>query len=164
MVAAIMAVTLMALALFIARRDGADGVLKGLNGSWLALRGVILPMALGLTMAGMAQVALPTALVRQLLGDESGISGVAIGVLIGMLTPAGPYVVMPLAASLLSTGAGVGPISAFVTAWSVTPVTRTLVWELPFMGAAFTVSRVLVSLPFPFFVGFSMPYAYGLFS
>ena len=153
----------MAMALFIARRDGADGLLKGLNGSWLALRGVILPMTLGLTVAGMAQVALPTALVRQLMGDESGISGVAIGVLIGMLTPVGPYVVMPLAASLLSTGAGVGPISAFLTAWSVTPVTRTLIWELPFMGVAFTVSRVLVSLPFPFLVGFSMPYANGLF-
>ena len=163
MVVSILAGVLMVTALFVARRDGAAGVRAGFQTSWLALRGIVLPMALGLTMAGMAQVALPAELVR-LMGDESGISGVAMGALLGVLIPAGPYVVMPLAASLLGTGAGVGPITAFLTAWSVTPVSRTLMWELPFMGGAFTASRLLVSLPFPFFVGLAMPYVYRLFT
>ncbi len=164
MVALILAGVLIALALFVARRDGVAGVRAGFASSWVALRGVVGPMVLGLTMAGMAEVALPAALVSRLMGDESQFSGVAIGVLLGALVPAGPYVVMPLAASLLSTGAGVGPITAFLTAWSVIPLARTLVWEWPFMGGGFTASRVLVSLPFPFLVGLAMPYIYRLFT
>ena len=110
MVAGAMAGVLIAMALFVARRDGAHGVRAGFKSSWLTLRGVVGPMVLGLTMAGMAEVALPAELVGQLMGDDARISGLTIGVLLGVLVPAGRYVVMPLAATLLGTGAGVGPI------------------------------------------------------
>ena len=110
-------------------------------------------LLLGMLLAGMTQVILPADLVGRWMGSESGIVGVLIGAAVGSLVPAGPFVVFPLLGSILATGAGAGAVAAFITAWSVTPVSRTLVWELPFLGGAFTASRFIVMLPFPILAG-----------
>ncbi|MYF65432.1 MAG: hypothetical protein F4185_05915 [Chloroflexi bacterium] len=88
--------------------------------------------------------------------------GFLIGAAVGMFIPGGPYVVIPLAASIFLAGAGVGPVAALITAWNTIPFTRTVMWELPFLGGAFTTSRMLVNLPFPIVAGILTPPVYRL--
>ena len=162
--------TLIALAMALAvasavvyRRHGVSGVSDGLALGAGMLRQVLPLMLLGMVLAGFTRVALPEDLISRWLGEDAGVTSVLLGAAAGALLPAGPYVMMPLLGSLLGAGAGVGPIAAFMTAWSIIPISRTLVWEIPFLGGAFAASRTLVSLPFPFASGFAVPYVIKLF-
>ena len=100
-------------------RRGPAGVRDGLSMSFGMLRQVAPMLLLGMFLAGMTQVILPADLVGRWMGSESGIVGVLIGTAVGSLVPAGPFVVFPLLGSTLATGAGVGAVAAFITAWSV---------------------------------------------
>ena len=123
------------------RREGIAGVRRGAVISITMTRSV-LPMVV--------------------LGIDSGIVGILIGTAVGAVVPAGPYVVLHLLGGLLASGAGAGPVAAFITAWSVIPVSRTLIFDVPFLGPAFTFSRLLVALPFPFVAGFLTPVVFRL--
>jgi hypothetical protein len=87
------------------------------------------------------------------MGPGSGLRGILVGTIAGALTPGGPFVNFPMVAALQPGGAGVGPLAAYLTAWGVIPLNRSLVWELPFLGQGFTVSRLLASAPVPILVG-----------
>jgi uncharacterized membrane protein YraQ (UPF0718 family) len=155
---------LVALSIIVIRlRHGTEGVKDGFTQTSSMMRRIAPMMLIGLVIASMAEVALPSEVINRWLGDEAGVTGIAIGIAVGATVPAGPYVVIPLLGSLMTSGAGVGPIAAFITAWSVIPISRTLVWELPFLGAGFAVSRYLVVLPFPIVAGFLAPPAFKLF-
>jgi uncharacterized membrane protein YraQ (UPF0718 family) len=71
----------------------------------------------------------------------------------GGLTPGGPFVTMPIAAGLLRTGAGIGTMIAFITAWSLIAVTR-LPLEIGVMGWKFTLIRLACTFFFPPVAGF----------
>ena len=143
--------------LLVFRRDGIAGVRHGAAVSIAMTRSVLAQVVMGMLLAGMAQVVLPTEVVSGWMGSESGIRGVLIGVAVGSVVPAGPFVVLPLMGGLLAMGAGPGPIAALITAWSVIAVSRTFVFDIPFLGPAFTLSKLLVALPFPFIAGFITP-------
>ena len=70
-----------------------------------------------------------------------------------MLTPGGPFTHFPILASFLAKGATVGPVSAYIAAWSLIGVNRIIVWELPLLGPQITLARVLASLWVPPLVG-----------
>ena len=158
LLAGIVALTLV----LVLRKDGISGVCTGGETSVLLFRSVARMLALGMLLAGMTQVILPQEVISLWLGDESGFTGILIGAAVGMLVPGGPYVVIPLAASIFLAGAGVGPVAALITAWNTIPFTRTVMWELPFLGGAFTTSRMLVNLPFPIVAGLLTPPVYNL--
>ena len=144
-------------------RHGNDGVRAGVGEGALMIRRIAPMLVLGMLIASMASVALPPELIERWLGDESGFTGILIGIAVGALVPAGPYVTIPLLGSLMASGAGVGPLAAFLTAWSVVPISRSLVWETPFLGPAFAISRYVVALPFPLAAGLLAPPVYRLF-
>lgn len=78
----------------------------------------------------------------------SGLRGILIASGLGALTPGGPYVSFPLVASLYESGAGIGSVVAFVTAWSLWGVTR-LPLEIAFLGVRVTLIRIASTLIFP---------------
>lgn len=121
-----------------------------LSDVWLAL-------LLGFLLAGFVAVLLPSKLVARYLGAESGLTGLLLATLFGALTPGGPYVQFPLVAALHKSGAGPGPLAAYLTSWNLLPLHRTLVWELPFLGAPFTIARLLTSLAVPVVIGLGVP-------
>ena len=149
-------------AALVLRKDGLSGIRNGSVTSALLLRSVARMLVLGMVLAGMTQVILPQEVITRWIGDESGFTGIFIGAAVGMFVPGGPYVVIPLAASIFLAGAGVGPVAALITAWNTIPFTRTVMWELPFLGGAFTTSRMLVNLPFPIVAGLLTPHIYRL--
>jgi uncharacterized membrane protein YraQ (UPF0718 family) len=146
------------------RKEGRHGVKAGLLSSAKTVLMVLPLILMGVIFAGMVEVILPGDLISDWMGSGSGLRGILIGTAAGMLIPGGPYVVVPLIASIMESGAGPGPVAAFFTAWGVVPISRTLIWEVPFLGVAFTGARVIVNLGFPILVGLTTPWVYGLFT
>ncbi len=144
---------LIALAMWIfARSRGDDSVRRGVNVGWQTLKRTLLLLLIAFVIVGYVKVLAPQDLVRSWIGPESGLRGVLIGTIAGMLLPGGPYVVFPLIAALYQSGAGLGPTLAMITSWS-TLALLTVSFELPFMGWRFSVLRLSLGLVAPLIVG-----------
>ncbi len=137
--------------------DGGRESLNLLSTAWARL-------LLGFILAGLITVMVPAETIGQYLGEGSGLMGLGIAIVAGCLTPGGPYVQFPIVATLYRSGAAPGPLAAYLTAWSVIPINRTLVWEIPFLGYQFALVRWLVSLALPLLIGVSVPVILRLFS
>ena len=134
-------------------RGGPGLVGDGLSQGGAMLLRFALLIALSFLAAGLAQVLVPRDWVGTALGVDSGLRGLVLAAGAGALTPSGPFVAMPLAAALKSTGAGTGVLVAYVTGWALLAVHRLVAWELPVLGARFALLRWAVSLALPVVAG-----------
>jgi hypothetical protein len=92
---------------------------------------------------------LPDGLVAQMLGPDTGIFGVLFAMLVGGLIPGGGSITFTVIVMLAESGAGIVQLMTLVTAWSVFALHRVVIYEVPLMGARFTIMRVIASLPLP---------------
>ena len=83
----------------------------------------------------------------------SGWGGLLIGMSLGGVTPGGPMTHFPVIASLYKMGVGVGPMVAYLSAWSLFGLQRVIMWEIPFLGPQIVAIRVAVSFFFPLLAG-----------
>lgn len=105
-------------------------------------------LLLAFTIVGMIQVLIPKELILKWVGEGSGLKGIFIGSAAGVLTPGGPFVCFPIAASIYKSGAGIGTIVAYIAAWGLLSLTR-FPFEITFLGMKFVVIRVLATLILP---------------
>ena len=109
----------------------------------------ILPLLIfAFIVAGMVKVLLPSEVISKWIGQESGIRGILIGTVAGAFTPGGPYVSMPLAAGLLKSGASIGIMTAYLTAWSLINISR-LPLDIGILGLKFSIIRFISVIIFP---------------
>ena len=134
-------------------RGGSELVQQGLSGGGALLFSYALIVAVSFLAAGFAEVLVPTEWVRRTLGEDSGLRGLAIASGAGILTPAGPFVSMPIAAAMVRSGAGLGPVVAFLTSWSLLALHRFIAWEVPILGWRLALLRYGVCLVLPFVAG-----------
>ncbi len=114
----------------------------------------VLPrMVPAIILAGLLQVVIPADLVARYFGREGGFKAIVIASVIGMLTPGGPMVTVPLLVVLANSGAALPPLVAYMTAWSLFGLQRIISWEAPLMGWPFVGVRVLSSFAFPVLAG-----------
>ncbi|MDP2643389.1 MAG: permease [Desulfobacterales bacterium] len=107
----------------------------------------------GFALAGVVQAMIPREYIVKMLGEGSGLKGIFIATAAGALAPGGPFINIPLVASFYKSGASVGPLAAFLTAWGIIPISRTIVYEIPLLGSKFALARYGASLIFPGLVG-----------
>jgi uncharacterized membrane protein YraQ (UPF0718 family) len=88
--------------------------------------------------------------------------GILLASGLGMVTPAGPFVAMPIAAVMLRSGAGVAPVIAFLTAWALLALHRLVAWEIPILGWRLAALRYGVSLAIPVLAGLAARSLRGL--
>jgi hypothetical protein len=120
----------------------------------LAMVGSTLPrIVLALAVAGLVWVMLPRDRLMRLIGRESGLRGLLIATAAGVVTPGGPASAYPFLAVLAGSGADRGALVAYIVSWSMLGMQRILVWDVPFMGADFSLLRFVVSLPLPVIAG-----------
>ncbi|HET8576777.1 MAG TPA: permease [Methylomirabilota bacterium] len=114
----------------------------------------ILPRLIpALLLAGMLQVLIPQETVARYFGRESGMAAILIASLMGVVTPGGPMVSVPLLVALANSGMAFGPLVAYMTSWSLFGMQRIIAWEAPLMGWRFVMIRVIPSLAFPVIAG-----------
>ena len=134
--------------LFIAYQSGGGEHILGLKSAGNILLQITPLLIFAFIIAGMVQVLIPTEMISKWIGAESGLRGILIGTVVGGLMPGGPYVSLPIAAGLLRTGASIGTMVAFLTAWSLWAVTR-MPMELGILGWKFTLIRLACTFFFP---------------
>jgi uncharacterized membrane protein YraQ (UPF0718 family) len=120
LVLAVVAILLLAIAFWRAR----DLPLAGLMTAGRTLWRNLPILLLGFVIAGLVQVIVPQEVITHLLGAQSGIKGVLVACVAGGLMPGAPYAVFPLAGALYQSGAGLGSVVGFVSAWSLWSVSR----------------------------------------
>jgi uncharacterized membrane protein YraQ (UPF0718 family) len=109
----------------------------------------ILPLLiLAFIVAGLVQALLPKEELARWVGAESGLRGLIIGTVAGAVAPGGPYVSLPIAAGLLSAGASVGTMVAFLTGWSLWAFSR-LPMEVGILGWRLALIRLACTFFFP---------------
>ena len=143
----IMGVIAIALLIIGYQKGGGEHIL-GLKSAGNILLQIIPLLIFAFIIAGMIQVIAPTEMISKWVGAESGFRGILIGTAIGGLTPGGPFVTLPIAAGLLRTGASIGTLVAFMTAWSLLAFTR-LPLEIGLLGWKFTLIRLACTFFFP---------------
>jgi uncharacterized membrane protein YraQ (UPF0718 family) len=134
-------------------RGGSAMVSEGLGTGWNLLLRFGPVIVVSFLAAGFADLLLPTEWVRAQLGADSGMRGIALATGAGILTPAGPFVSLPIAAVMIRTGAGTGPVVAFLSAWSLLAVHRFLAWEVPILGWRFAILRYATCALLPIVAG-----------
>ena len=76
-------------------------------------------IAVSFLAAGFAQVLIPSEWIQGALGRDSGMRGIALATAAGIATPAGPFVSLPIAATLMRGGAEPAAVVTYLTAWSL---------------------------------------------
>jgi uncharacterized membrane protein YraQ (UPF0718 family) len=143
-------------------RGGAPLVQQGFEGGGRMLVRYGLVIAVSFLAAGFAEVLLPRTWLQSSLGETSGLRGILLASGLGMVTPAGPFVAMPIAAVMLRSGAGVAPVVAFLTAWALLALHRLVAWEIPILGWRVAALRYGVSLAIPVLAGLAARSLRGL--
>ena len=151
---AAIAVAVVVSAAVVYRRDGQARFLEILFGD-VGLFIDILPKVLAACLiAAFVAVLMPREVVMRWVGAESGVLGIVIATLAGIICPGGPITIFPIAAAFVAIGADTGAAIAFMTSWTLLGYARFLVWELPFFGGEFVFWRAIVALPMPIIAGF----------
>ena len=120
----------------------------------LALLWFIVPRLVpALLLAGMLQVVIPQETVARYFGQQSGMRAIFMASVAGVITPGGPMVSVPLLVVLANSGMALGPLVAYMTAWSLFGMQRIIAWEAPLMGWHFVAVRTASSLVFPIVAG-----------
>ncbi|HZK24991.1 MAG TPA: permease [Oscillospiraceae bacterium] len=151
----------LALLLFIIglrRKDGSHK--KGLQLGAKVFYSYLPVLVLAFFLAGLLQVALPTTLVRNWLGAESGWRGIFVGAFSGWLFATGPYAVFPIIASMMHSGASIGTVIALSTSWALLSLSK-LPYELAILGPRFTLTLKIVTFLMPLLAGFLAQVLFG---
>lgn len=141
------------LALLAHARGGTELVSQGLSGGVALLARYALLIAVSFLAAGFAEVLIPTEWVRSRLGEGTGLGGILLATGAGVITPAGPFVSMPIAAVMIRSGAAAGPVVAFLTSWSLLALHRFVAWEVPILGWRFAGFRYATCIALPVVAG-----------
>jgi len=145
---------LVLLAVILALRTGGwELTLDGLERAGQLFQTVWLRLLLGFTLGGLVRLLIPSELIARWLGHSSGLRGIFVGSYIGIIMPGGPYVTLPIIASIYSAGAGVGPVIALLTGRALLGIQMLVVWQIPFLGVGIPVARYLACLFVPPLVG-----------
>ncbi len=149
----ILLAVLAALAALAYAQGGGELLRKGFAGGGRLLTRYALVLVVSFLAAGLAEVLVPHAWVRDTLGGDSGLRGILIGAAAGVVTPSGPFVAMPIAAVMVRSGAAPGPVVAFLTGWALLALHRLVAWEIPMLGWQLAALRYGVSLVLPVVAG-----------
>jgi uncharacterized membrane protein YraQ (UPF0718 family) len=122
-------------------RGGRRLLLEGLKQAALTLKSMWLRLILGFSLGGMIQVLIPSDLIAEWLGPTSGLRGILIASYAGIIMTGGPYVSLPIVASIYAAGAGPGPVIALLASMNLLSLPGLLTWAIPFMGARIALTR-----------------------
>jgi len=95
---------------------------------------------------GLMDVWIPREKMMKYMGDNSGVTGAFLAILIGSIAAGPMYAAFPFTAVLLRKGVKFSNIIIFMGAWCVTKI-PTVMFELAALGYQFTFTRLLINLP-----------------
>jgi uncharacterized membrane protein YraQ (UPF0718 family) len=107
----------------------------------------------GCLIAALVTILLPRETVSRWVGRDAGFKGILISAGAGIIVPGGPFTIYPIAAAFIGMGADAAAVVTLITSWTTIGLSRSLVWELPFLGFDFVLWRWLAALPLAVLAG-----------
>jgi uncharacterized membrane protein YraQ (UPF0718 family) len=107
----------------------------------------------GCLIAALVTILLPRDTVVRWVGKDAGLKGILISAGVGIIVPGGPFTIYPIAAAFFGMGADAAAVVTLITSWTTIGLSRSLVWELPFLGFDFVLWRWLAALPLAILAG-----------
>lgn len=148
-----------AVCLFVYLRQPAELLLGIKNGMTLLVQTVPLLLS-AFVIVGLMPVVIPKELVVKWIGVGSGWRGLFIGSAAGALGAGPPYAIFPIVAGLYKAGAGIGPVVACLTAWSVCQLGR-IPMGIALLGPKVTVAWLSSVFFFPPVAGYIAHLLFG---
>ncbi|MCI6693977.1 MAG: permease [Clostridium sp.] len=102
---------------------------------------------------GLMDVWIPRETMIKYMGENSGIKGVSLAMLIGSIAAGPMYAAFPFTKVLLKKGVKFSNIIIFMNAWCVTKIS-TLMFEFSSLGYKFTLARLLIDIPGVIIMGY----------
>lgn len=102
---------------------------------------------------GLMDVWIPREAMMKYMGDDSGIKGISLAILIGSIAAGPMYAAFPFTKVLLKKGVRFSNIIIFMNAWCVTKIS-TLMFEISSLGYKFTLARLLIDIPGVIIMGY----------
>jgi uncharacterized membrane protein YraQ (UPF0718 family) len=124
---------------------------------------VWIELLLGFLIAGLLDVLISPSEIAEWLGTESSMRGIFAGWMAGLIIPGGPYLLFPIAANLLKTGAAPGVVIALITAKTLVGPIRMFTYEAPLLGWPLTLARCVPALFLPPIMGIIGQWLFTLF-
>jgi uncharacterized membrane protein YraQ (UPF0718 family) len=143
-------------------RGGFQLTFVGIVKAGRLLESIWLRLLLGFLLGGFVQAVIPRELVSRWLGSASGLKGILIGSFGGVISTGGPYVWLPVVASIYKAGAGIGPVLALITARGILSMQMLIVWQIPFFGVELSLARYIPCLFVPPLVGILGQYVFRI--
>ena len=138
------------------QRGGSELLSEGLASGGSMLLRFSLVIVISFLAAGLAERLVPQEWMSEALGDEAGIRGIFVATGAGILTPAGPFVSLPIAAVMLRSGASHAAVVAYLASWGLLAAHRFVAWEVPILGFPFASVRWAACLLLPILVGLAV--------
>ena len=95
---------------------------------------------------GLIDVWIPREQLMKYMGNNSGIIGILLSMLIGSIAAGPMYAAFPFTTVLIKKGAKFSNIIIFMNAWCLTKIS-TLLFEFSALGYKFTLVRLLIDIP-----------------
>ncbi|WP_017416001.1 permease [Clostridium tunisiense] len=109
---------------------------------------------------GLLDVWVPRETMLKYMGENSGIVGIALAIILGSVAAGPLYAAFPIIAVFTKKGVKFSNIMIFVGAWCTTKI-PTLLFELAALGPKYTFTRMFVNLPFIILLGYIIEYLIG---
>lgn len=116
-----------------------------LKKAWKSFENILPSVLVVLLLIGFILSILDEQTISDLLGADSGILGMGIAAVTGCITLIPGFVAFPLAASLISTGAGYAQVAIFISSLMMVGI-ATLPLEAKYFGKQTAIKRNLLSL------------------
>ena len=137
-------------------------LISGFKQAGLTLRLIWARLLLGIMLGGLIRALVPGTLIAEWLGPASGLKGILIGSYAGIIISGGPYITLPIVASIYTAGAGVGPTIALLTSVNLLGLQPLFAWQIPFLGTKIALTRYAICLLIPPLVGLAGDAIYQL--
>ncbi len=95
---------------------------------------------------GLLDIWVPRKTMMKYMGEESGVKGIILSIIIGSAAAGPLYGAFPVAAVFMKKGVKFSNILIFIGAWSTTKIPMFL-FEVSALGSRFAVTRLLIDIP-----------------
>jgi len=135
--------------------------LEGFKKGWKMFMNVLPPFLNILILVSLILYFVPTSLISQYLGANSGVIGFSIAALVGSVTLIPGFISYPIAASLIKEGASYAVVATFMTTLMMVGVV-TLPLEIRYFGKTVAITRNVLNFIAAVIIGLVVGLILGL--
>lgn len=143
-------ILLIIIGLLFFKKDIGVNSLKLAKSSFMQMIEVLPPIMI---LLGLMDVWLPRERVIKYMGKDSGLKGIILAMLVGIIGAGPMYAAFPFTAVLIKKGVKFSNVIIFMNAWCVIKIS-TVLFEISALGYNFTFLRLIINIPGVIIMGY----------